>query len=88
MPTTKSAIKRLKTSEKRRQRNTAATSAMHTQRRKVLGAIAAGNKTEAERGFPRLVSLYDKAVKRGILKLNTAARSKSRIASRINALPA
>ena len=88
MPTTKSAIKHVKTDEKRRQRNTAAKSAMRTQRRKVLEAIAAGNKTEAEQAFTSLVSLYDKAVKKRMLKLNTVARSKSRIAARINALSA
>jgi small subunit ribosomal protein S20 len=88
MPTTKSAIKHVKTSEKRRQRNTVARSAVRTQRRKVTEAIAAGNKAQAEQAFSTLVSLYDKAVKRHILKINTVARTKSRIAARINALPA
>jgi small subunit ribosomal protein S20 len=88
MPTTKSAIKHVKTSETRRQLNTAAKSAVRTQRRKVTEAIAAGNKAQAEQAFSTLVSLYDKAVKKSILKTNTVARTKSRIAARINALPA
>jgi small subunit ribosomal protein S20 len=88
MPTTKSAVKRSRTGEKRRQRNMAASSQVRTQRRKVLEAIAASNKAEADKQFAQLVSLYDKAVKKGILKLNTVSRYKSRIAARINALPA
>ena len=88
MPTTKSAIKRLRTSEKSRQSNIAVKSHIRTQRRKVIEAIAAGNKTEAEQNFRELVSLYDRAVKKGVLKLNTVSRTKSRIAARINALPA
>ena len=88
MPTTKSAVKRGKTAEKRRQRNMAVKSEIRTQRRKVLEAIAASNKAEAQERFSELGSLYDRAVRKGILKLNTASRFKSRIAAKINALPA
>ncbi len=88
MPTTKSAVKRMRTSEKSRQANIAVKSGVRTQRRKVLEAVAAGNRPEAEKGFSELASLYDKAVKKGVLKLNTVSRAKSRIAARINALPA
>jgi small subunit ribosomal protein S20 len=88
MPTTKSAAKRMRTSEKAQRKNVAAKSRLRTQRRKVFEAIAAGSKSEAQKGFTQLVSLYDKAVKQGVLKLNTVSRCKSRIASRINALPA
>ncbi|MBN1918708.1 MAG: 30S ribosomal protein S20 [Verrucomicrobia bacterium] len=88
MPTTKSAAKRLRTAEKARQANMGAKSRLRTQQRKVLEAIAAGNRPEAQKGFTELVSLYDKAVKKRILKLNTVSRYKSRIAARINALPA
>jgi small subunit ribosomal protein S20 len=88
MPTTKSAVKRDRIAEKRRQSNTAVRSEIRTQRRKVLEAIAASNKPEAQQRLSELASLYDKAVKRNVLKLNTAARHKSRIAARINALPA
>lgn len=88
MPTTKSAAKRLRTAEKSHQRGMAVKSQVRTQRRKVLEALAAGNKPEAEQGFRQLVSLYDKATKKGVLKLNTVSRAKSRLAARINALPA
>jgi small subunit ribosomal protein S20 len=88
MPTSRSAAKRVRAAEKRHERNIAQKSRIHTQRRKVLDAIAAGNRPEAQTGFSELASLYDKAVKKGILKLNTVSRSKSRIAGKINALPA
>jgi small subunit ribosomal protein S20 len=88
MPTTKSAIKRAKTDEKRRQQNAAFVSKTRSQRRKVVQAIEARNKADAEKGFTALVSLYDKGVKKRILKLNTVSRHKSRLAARIKALPA
>ena len=88
MPTTKSAAKRGRTAEKRHQRNMAVRSEIRTQRRKVTEAIAASNKSEAQERFSELGALYDRAVKKGILKLNTASRFKSRIAAKINALPA
>lgn len=87
MPTTKSATKRLKTSKERRERNMAYKSRIRTQQRKVLEAIQAGNRPEAQKGFSELASLYDKAVKKHVLKLNTVSRYKSRIAGKINALP-
>jgi small subunit ribosomal protein S20 len=88
MPTSRSAAKRVRTADKRHERNIAQKSSIRTQRRKVLEALGAGNRPEAQTRFSELVSLYDKAVKKGILKLNTVSRSKSRIASKINALPA
>jgi small subunit ribosomal protein S20 len=87
MPTSRSAAKRVRAAVKRHERNTAQKSGIRTQRRRVLEAIAAGNKPEAQTSFSRLVALYDKAVKKGILRLNTVSRSKSRIAGKINALP-
>jgi small subunit ribosomal protein S20 len=88
MPTTKSAAKRGRTAEKRRQRNMAVKSEIRTERRRVLETIAAGNKPEAQERFLKLGALYDRAVKKGIMKLNTASRCKSRIAAKVNALPA
>jgi len=87
MPTTKSASKRVRTSEKDRQRNMAYKSEIRTQRRKVLEVIEAGNKGEAAKECSKLASLYDKAVKKGMLKLNTVSRYKSRLATKFNALP-
>ena len=48
--------------------------------------IEAGNKQEAEAMLPRVYKAIDKAAKRGVLKANTASRTKSRITKRIGAL--
>ena len=48
--------------------------------------IEAGSKQEAEAMLPRVYKAIDKAAKRGVLKANTASRTKSRITKRIGAL--
>jgi len=87
MPTTKSAVKRMRSADKRRERNAAYKSRIRTQRRKLLQAIEAGDRTEATKNYSALASLYDKAIQKGVMKLNTASRYKARITNKINALP-
>ena len=48
--------------------------------------IEAGSKKEAEAMLSRVYKAIDKAAKRGVLKQNTASRTKSRITKRISAL--
>ena len=48
--------------------------------------IESGNQKEAEAMLPRVYKAIDKAAKRGVLKANTASRTKSRITKRIGAL--
>ena len=81
MPNIKSAVKRANTSKKKRQANRAVRSKVRTVRTNLLNAISSGNKAEAERLFRELCSVLDKAVKKGALKANTAARRKSRAAA-------
>jgi small subunit ribosomal protein S20 len=81
---TRSALKRLRQSEKRLLRNKAVKSELKTCRKKVLAAVEANNKEEAKAQLTKAVSLYDKAVQKGVIKLNTAARGKSRLAGRVN----
>lgn len=78
MPRIQSAKKRVEVGERNRLRNNAYKSAIRTAIRKVLEAA----KTKAENTETLLreaVSLIDKAVLKGVLKKNTAARWKSRI---------
>ena len=82
----KSALKRLRQSQKRRMRNKAVKAEVRTCRSKVLTAVEQNNKEEAAANLRKVASLYDKAVKKGIIKTNTAARSKSRLAGRINTI--
>lgn len=76
MPKIKSAKKRVDVAERNRQRNVALKSAIKTAMKKALnGDIAA-----REEGLKQAFSLLDRAVLKGVLHKNTAARYKSRIA--------
>jgi len=76
VPHHKSAKKRVRTNEVRRQRNVEAKS-------QVRGAIkrvrVAANKDEAQTALRDAVSTLDRAAKKGILKSGTADRQKSRL---------
>ena len=86
MPTTKSAAKRMRTSKERHVSNLAVKNTVHTARRNMQAAIAAGDKTAAETVFRTYCSAVDKAVKKGVLPLNAAARRKSRARAKIEAV--
>ncbi len=77
MPNTKQAKKRVLQTEKRRESNKRATSAMRTAVKKVLQAPTA---EEAQAGLPEAMKKIDKAAKHKIIHKNTAARKKSRLA--------
>ena len=80
----KSALKRLRQSEKHRLRNKAVKSEVRTYGKKVLAAVDANNKEDATSQLRKVSSLYDKAVRKGAIKQNTASRSKSRLAAKVN----
>ena len=76
----------MRTSEKRRQRNFAFKSKIKTAVGNLKATIGENNKEKARQLLTEVYSLYDKAVKKGILKQNTAARHKSALTSMVNAL--
>lgn len=84
MANTKSALKRIKTSEKRHQRNMAVKSATRTYVKKARMSIAR-NPAEAHDDLIAAISALDRAVKKGVLHRNNAARRKSRLMKRYNA---
>ncbi len=88
MANIRSALKRIRQSEKRRLRNAAARSAVRTAVRGVRGALAAGTADEARAQLGRAIRLVDKAVTKGVLHKNAAARRKSRLTRQLNALAA
>ena len=88
MAHTKSAMKRNRTSQVKRDANRSAKSAIATLRRRLYEAVAAGNRSVADATFPEYFSALDKAVKRGILKHNTADRKKSRASAQLAILAA
>ncbi|MCE3235195.1 MAG: ribosomal protein [Vampirovibrio sp.] len=80
MPRIKSAKKRVDVAERNRQRNVAAKSAIRTAMKKALNSTDA---TAREEGLKTAYSLIDKAVLKGILHKNTAARYKSQVATAV-----
>lgn len=80
------ARKRAKQSESRRKLNASQRSAMRTTIKKVQSAIASGDKSEAQQAYQAAVPALDKAVSKGLIHQNKAARHKSRMNKHIRAL--
>lgn len=80
MPIIKSAKKRVKQAEKRRERNYELRSKVKTHYKKVLVLAKEGKKAEAEKMMQLAYKLIDTADKKNILHKNNAARKKSRMA--------
>ena len=88
MPNIKSAIKRAKTSEKRCLKNASQKSALRTAVKSVEAAIAANDVNKAKEALIFASKKLDKAVTKGLIHKNAAARKKSRLAKKVNALVA
>jgi small subunit ribosomal protein S20 len=83
-----SAQKQQRQSLKKRARNRKNTSQLKTQIKKLRSALTAGDASAAKDLLPATVGQIDKAVKKGIVHDNAAARYKSRLSKRVNALSA
>ena len=83
-----SALKRARQTEKRSAQNRANTSRLRTELRRLREAIAGGDKAKANEAYKITVSAIDKAIQKGVLHKNTAARYKSRLAVRLNKVAA
>jgi len=81
-----SALKRARQTTKRTARNRANASRLRTQLRALREALAKGDKGAAEKIYRETVSALDKAIQKGVLHENTAARYKSRLNVRLNGL--
>jgi small subunit ribosomal protein S20 len=81
-----SALKRARQTERRTARNRANASSLRTALRDFREILAKGDKEAATKAFPKTVSLLDKAIQKGTLHENTAARYKSRLNARLVAL--
>ena len=80
MPNTSSAKKALRQSAKRRVQNTRHKHAVADATKQIRKLVAAGKQEEAATLLGRAYKEIDKAAKTRVLKQNTAARKKSRIA--------
>src|SRR4030065_2675780 len=86
MPRIKSAIKRVKTSEKSHLRNISCKSKIKSSTKKFILALSENNQEESIKYFKDTVSLLDKSVSKGILPKNTASRQKSNLTKKLNTL--
>jgi len=85
MANIKSQIKRIKTNEKRRLRNSAIRSRMKTMIKKALMAInSTTDAEEREKRIREAISAIDRACAKGVIHRNAAARRKARLMAKVN----
>ena len=80
------ARKRARQAEDARQRNAGQRSMMRTYVKKVVAAIATGNKEGAAEAYKAAVPVLDRMADKGLIHKNKAARHKSRLNAQIKAL--
>ena len=85
MANTRSAMKRMKQNEKRRQRGRAARSTIRSSVKTARAALATKS-PESKAAVGEAIRTLDQAVSRGLMHRNTAARKKSTLARQLNAL--
>ncbi|MTI81496.1 MAG: 30S ribosomal protein S20 [Firmicutes bacterium] len=84
MPNIKSAAKRVRTTKRRTIRNKRIKSMMRTTIRRFEEAMASANSENAKAALQKALRELDKAVSKGVLHKNTAARKKSRLTKLFN----
>jgi small subunit ribosomal protein S20 len=82
----KSALKRIKVTKFKTRRNKIIVSSLKTSIRRYEDSVKAGNMNEAKELYQKVTTLIDKAVAKGTLHKNTAARKKSRLSKKIKAI--
>jgi len=83
MPNHKSAEKRVRQNERRRVVNRSNRSRLRTAVKELRSSLDKDGKNAAEL-LPKTVSEIDKAVQKGVLHRNAAARHKARLTARVN----
>ena len=86
MANIKSAEKRARQSAEHHIKNHAVKSDVSASRKRLLAAVAKGDKAAAAAAFATFSSKLDKAAKKGVLQKNNASRRKARAAARLAAL--
>ena len=80
------AKKRARQAEKNRIRNAGQRSNLRTFIKKVLAAVNAGDKEQAQSAYQTAVPVIDSAVNKGLIHKNKAARSKSRLNAKLRSM--
>jgi len=86
MANTAQAKKRARQAENSRIRNAGQRSNLRTFVKKVIAAINAGDKELAGKAYQAAVATIDKAVSKGLIHKNKAARGKSRLNNKVRAM--
>lgn len=86
MPNIKSAAKRVEITRRNTLRNSAVKSSVKTAIKKFHLALAEGNKEKAETTLVNAIRTIDKAAGKGVIHKNAAARKKSRLQRKLNAV--
>lgn len=86
MANIKSAQKRIKVTEAKTLKNRMIKSALKTAIKKFETSVNANNAEEAKNTFVGAVKALDMAVSKGVIHKNMAARKKSRLAAKLNAM--
>lgn len=84
MPNIKSAKKRVLVTSAKTLQNKMFKSSCKTTVKKYEAALASGDKAAAEAAYKNAVQKIDKAVAKGLMHKNTAARRKSSFTTRLN----
>ncbi len=88
MPHSKSAKKRHRQSLERREKNRSVKRELKTRVRKVVESVKAGKADEAQTDFRVAAQKLDRAAAHKVIHRNAAARTKSRLATRLKTLKA
>ena len=83
MPNIKSASKRLRQNQKRRDRNRTVRSEIRTRTKSLLQTDSA---SDAEEAYRKVASMLDTAARKGIVSKQAAARRKSRLSRYVRGL--
>ncbi len=83
-----SALKRARQTAKRTATNRNNTSRLRGSLRELRESLAKGDKASAKQTYRETVSALDKAIQKGVIHKNTAARYKSRLSKRVRAVGA
>ena len=86
MASSAQARKRARQSVKHRAHNASLRTAFRSAVKKVLKAVAAGDKAAAEEVYRQSVKVIDRIADKGVFHKNKAARHKSRLAAKVKAL--
>lgn len=88
LPNIKSSKKSMKVDAKRRARNLFEKTRMKKAQKQVLAAIAAGDAAEAQKLLPAAHKAIDQAAANNTIHKNAAARKKSKLTLKVNAVTA